>query len=104
MVFAANGGKVSPDKVAKRKEPFRYRWQKKKDGRFGYQDALVNSENADNAKEKKAVRTPKSEAADDESVSISIHSNRLNDCHTAISHPRLLDTLRFNPSHILSYC
>ena len=79
MILAANGGKVSPDKVVKRKEPFRYRWQKKKDGRFEYQDALVNSENADNTKEKKAVRTPKSEAADDESVSIPIDLNRLDD-------------------------
>ena len=43
--MASNSAKVGQDKVVKSKAPFRHKWQKK--GRFVYQEALLEAENAD---------------------------------------------------------
>ena len=70
--MASNNVKISPDKVAKSKAPFRYRWQK--NGRFEYQDALIEADNADSTEDKnKAIRTKESNVMDDGFVRISNH-------------------------------
>lgn len=65
--MASNSAKVSSDKVEKSKAPFRYRWQK--NGRFAYQDALIEQEYADATGDKKGKREvviTKSDANDDD--------------------------------------
>lgn len=64
-IVVSNSAKVSEDKVAKSKAPFRYTWQKK--GRFAYQEALIESENADRTEDKvkqRGVSSKQSDAGD----------------------------------------
>jgi hypothetical protein len=58
-VMSSNSAKIASDKVVKSKTPFRYAWQKK--GRFVYQEALLEAENADSPEGKSKQRggTPK---------------------------------------------
>jgi hypothetical protein len=99
-VMASNSAKVSSDKVAKSKAPFRYRWQKS--GRFEYQEALIKADNADSTEDKnKAVRTKESDVMDDdESVRIFNHPYSLKDSSTVPTwiHAHFPDPLRSNLS------